>query len=275
MRNNVVVATGADQQFTTAAAAPSVTTTAATGVTQTGATLTGLVDANGTQTEFRFEYGPDTNYGTLTTPASGGSAVGGVSRGTSIAGLTAGTTYHYRVLALRNSVVVATGADQTFTTLAAATPSRPSPSPSPSGTATATATPSASATATPTVTATPTLGGTPTPTPTPLPIEPTAVNLSPRLKLNKKRSGTVRFSATPTGAVGMITIKTLKKGKRKAFRIGTSPYTIPASGTVTVTIGASKKAYKKLGKRPGKKAKATATLKHGGKTFTLPILVRR
>ena len=85
LRNNTVVAAGADFTFVTqgvAPAAPSVTTTAATDVTQTGATLTGLVDANGTQTEFRFEYGPDTNYGTLTTPASGGAASGPVSRGT-------------------------------------------------------------------------------------------------------------------------------------------------------------------------------------------------
>ena len=85
----------------------------------------------------------------------------------------------------------------------------------------------------------------------------------------------MRFSATPTGAAGKITIKALKKGKRKAFKIGSAAYTVPPSGIVTVTIKASKKAYKQLGKRPKRKAKAAAKPRHGGSTFTLPITVRR
>ena len=87
------------------------------------------------QTEFRFEYGPDTNYGTLTTPASGGAAVGAIS-----------ARHHHRrpdgghLVPLPGARAAQqrrcrNGCRSAFTTLAVATPSpSPSPSPSPGGT---------------------------------------------------------------------------------------------------------------------------------------------
>lgn len=88
---------------TVAVAAPS--TDPATNVTATGATLNGTVDAGAT---YHFEYGTTTSYG-LTTPVQSGS--GPVSA--TISGLTAETTYHYKVVSSSGS-----GADLTFTTAA-------------------------------------------------------------------------------------------------------------------------------------------------------------
>lgn len=97
--------------------APSVTTGSATGVTQTTATLNGTVTPNGADASWQFEYGTTTSYGT-TSPASPGDAGAGfasVPESTNISGLTASTTYHYRLNAT-NSSGTTHGADKTFTT---------------------------------------------------------------------------------------------------------------------------------------------------------------
>ncbi|MCP5048005.1 MAG: hypothetical protein GY940_12585, partial [bacterium] len=107
---------GADLTFTTSAVAATVTTTAATGISDTGATLNGLVNANNDSTTVTFEYGTDTSYGNVVTavqsPVTGSSdtAVSAV-----ISGLTPDTEYHFRVVGV-NSSGTANGADLTFTT---------------------------------------------------------------------------------------------------------------------------------------------------------------
>ena len=80
---------------------PKATTEAATGVTETGATLQGTVNPEGLSTTYQFEYGKTTSYGTKvpTTAKSAGSGTSGVAVSEAIAGLEAGTTYHYRVVA--------------------------------------------------------------------------------------------------------------------------------------------------------------------------------
>lgn len=87
-----------------AAAAP--TTGPATNVTATTATLTGTVDAPGPYT---FEYGTTTTYGLTKTQTA--TASGPVEA--EISGLTAETTYHFRIVQ-----GAAAGADGMFTTLA-------------------------------------------------------------------------------------------------------------------------------------------------------------
>jgi hypothetical protein len=91
---------------TAAVAAP--VTGPATNVTATSATLTGTVDAAG---PFTFEYGTTSLYG-LT---ASGTATSAGSVQVDVSGLTAETTYHYRIVG---------GADRTFTT--AANPKPPS-----------------------------------------------------------------------------------------------------------------------------------------------------
>jgi len=99
-------------------AAPTVTTNAATSITSAGATLNGSINANNASTTVTFEYGLTTSYGTSVTaaqsPVTGGTATP-VSK--TITGLTAGTTYHYRVNGV-NVGGTTNGTDLTFTTVA-------------------------------------------------------------------------------------------------------------------------------------------------------------
>jgi hypothetical protein len=107
------VVTGANQQFTTAPAAPA----GATSVTGVTATLSGTVNPHGSATTYHFEYGLDTTYGSATADASAGSGNGDHTVGAPITGLKPGTTYHVRVVATDNATsVTTTGVDGTFAT---------------------------------------------------------------------------------------------------------------------------------------------------------------
>jgi trimeric autotransporter adhesin len=115
---------GNDQTLMTApcvAVAPTATTTAATAITATGATLNGLVTANGQSTTVTFEYGTTIAYGgpgsPLTapqSPLSGGAVSAAVSA--DLAGLACNTSYHFRVSADNGIGGTINGADQTFMT---------------------------------------------------------------------------------------------------------------------------------------------------------------
>jgi hypothetical protein len=100
-----------------AATAPAVTTDAASGVLGTSATLNGHVNPNGASTTYFFEYGTTQAYGNQVpvTPASAGSGSSSVAVSASASGLTANTTYHYRIVA-SNAGGTVQGNDQTFTT---------------------------------------------------------------------------------------------------------------------------------------------------------------
>ncbi len=106
---------GPDGTFTTAPAAlPVVNTGLASGVSQNGASISGTIDPQGVPTSYEFDVGTDTTYGSRVF----GEAGAGVEAKTftlSLAGLAAGTLYHYRLVAT-NSYGTVYGADQTFTT---------------------------------------------------------------------------------------------------------------------------------------------------------------
>ncbi len=89
-------------------------------VTVDGATLVGDLQTNGQQTTYSFQYGPSTTYGqqTATDTAPGATGSGPVS--STISGLSAATTYHYRLVAT-NASGTTDGPDEAFTTAAAAT----------------------------------------------------------------------------------------------------------------------------------------------------------
>ena len=108
---------GADAVFTTLAV-PDVTTGSASSVTASSATLNGTVDPNGRATTFYFEYGMSTGYGSKTGSKSAGSATSAQSESVGISGLTAGRTYHFRIVAASDAGT-ATGKDVTFTTSSA------------------------------------------------------------------------------------------------------------------------------------------------------------
>ncbi len=105
---------GSDQTFTTNGP-PVVRTGAATAVAPTAATLNGTVNPAGQATTYSFQYGPTTGYGQQT-PTQSAAGTADVPVSATIAGLTPGTTYHYRLTATNASGPVP-GADQTFVTV--------------------------------------------------------------------------------------------------------------------------------------------------------------
>lgn len=112
-------ANGNDRTFTTPGP-PVVATTTATLVGETAATLNGTVDPSGLATNYRFEYGTDTSYGQTSPLGSAGNGSTATSVSAAISGLTAGTTYHYRLVASSSAGTVR-GSDMTLTTLSAPT----------------------------------------------------------------------------------------------------------------------------------------------------------
>jgi plastocyanin len=113
---------GSDRTVTTLSATgpPVVTTNSANFIASFSARLNGSVDPHGLNTTVYFQYGTTTSYGLTTSPQSKtGNTYQNVIAG--ISGLTASTTYHFRIVAT-NSAGTVYGTDQTFTTLSATGP---------------------------------------------------------------------------------------------------------------------------------------------------------
>jgi hypothetical protein len=108
--------------------APAVVTTAASLVTQTSATLNATVNPEGAEvSECKFEYGTTTAYGTsqpCSTPPGSGTSPVAVSA--SVTGLSANTTYDFRIVA-KNVGGRNEGSDETFTTLSVPAPTVTTP----------------------------------------------------------------------------------------------------------------------------------------------------
>ena len=105
-------------QSVTAHAVYGISTDPATDVTQTEATLHASFDPKGDDTHYFFEWGTDTSYGNETAEAPGldaGSTAGTTPVEFALEGLSAFTTYHYRVVA-SNSIGTSYGADVAFQT---------------------------------------------------------------------------------------------------------------------------------------------------------------
>ncbi len=93
-------------------------TGAATNITRTTATLNASFEGTGDQTHYYFEWGLDTSYGNQSAVPPGDDA--GVTSGPTplsfnVSGLTADTTYHFRVVAT-NSLGTSVAEDKTFKT---------------------------------------------------------------------------------------------------------------------------------------------------------------
>jgi hypothetical protein len=95
---------------------PTATTGGASGIGLATATIAGAVNPNTQATAYRFDYGTTSAYGSSTVAGNLGAGNTNASVSAPLGGLAAGTTYHYRVVALRGGAVAATGADQAFTT---------------------------------------------------------------------------------------------------------------------------------------------------------------
>ena len=112
--------TGTDGTFTTGTGSPQsplVVTGAASAITASTATLAGTVNPRGNAATWQFEYGISNTYGSVfpSTPGTTGSGSTAESVGTTLTGLPAGTTIHYRLRAT-NTAGTTFGNDATFTT---------------------------------------------------------------------------------------------------------------------------------------------------------------
>jgi pimeloyl-ACP methyl ester carboxylesterase len=105
---------GSDATFTTRGQpVPTVQTLPASLVTTTSATLNGSINPNGANTTAYFQYGTTASYGSVT--VLGNFGTNSQTIGTSVTGLAAGITYHFRIVA-SNSGGTNMGSDATFTT---------------------------------------------------------------------------------------------------------------------------------------------------------------
>jgi hypothetical protein len=97
-------------------------------VTQSGAVLQGSINPSDKPTTYYFEYGTSTGYGATTAQASLPKSKAWQPVSAEITGLSAGSTYHYRVVAWNGSGTndKTVGSDHSFTT---ASPSDPPSSP--------------------------------------------------------------------------------------------------------------------------------------------------
>lgn len=95
--------------------APTATTGNAMYITETSATLNGTVNPNGTSTTAYFQYGTTVTYGNSTAFQSVGNGTSSLSISDTLAGLSPGYTYHYRIVAA-SSAGTTYGSDMVFTT---------------------------------------------------------------------------------------------------------------------------------------------------------------
>ncbi len=111
---------GGDATFTTLGP-PSIAATAAEAITKTSATLTAHLDPDGFDTKYRFEYGETAAYGASTAEGELTSELSSEQEvRATLAGLKAGATYHFRLVAINQAGSPQDGPDQTFETVSPA-----------------------------------------------------------------------------------------------------------------------------------------------------------
>jgi uncharacterized repeat protein (TIGR01451 family) len=98
---------------------PSAATGPASDLTFVGATLGALVNPNGSETTYHFEYGKTDAYGESTQEQTAGSGMAAYFVQATLGALRPGTAYHYRIVATSEHGT-AEGSDRTFTTPALA-----------------------------------------------------------------------------------------------------------------------------------------------------------
>ncbi len=121
--NATGVETSADATFVSVAR-PAASTGATSNSGASSVDVTGTVNPNGLETYYFYQYGPTTEYGQSTPEAPGtnvGAGVAPVQAPAAMFPLTAGLTYHYRLVA-RNEEGTTYGADEAFATPADAQP---------------------------------------------------------------------------------------------------------------------------------------------------------
>ena len=111
--------TSPDATFTTSL----IESESASHVSESGATIESLLNPNGADVKYHFEYGATASYGTTVPIPDGDLGAGEPEKTVSevLTGLTPSTTYHFRIVA-KVGAETATGGDRTFTTNSAEPP---------------------------------------------------------------------------------------------------------------------------------------------------------
>lgn len=110
-------AAGADHTFKTAGhPPPAVATGPATGVTSNSATVTALVNPNGVNTTYEFQFGLTPSYGMQTSSTILTASTAPMPVSQTLTGLSPSTVFHYRIVALHGSAVSSSGIDAVFMT---------------------------------------------------------------------------------------------------------------------------------------------------------------
>lgn len=244
---------GGDRTFVTASppGAPSAATAAATAIGETGATLNGQVNPNGSATTYFFNYGTTNSYGHITAVTSAGEGATSNEVSATLTGLAPGTTYHFQIIA-HNSLGDAPGLDQTFIT--------ESPPPPTTTTTTTTTTPaptSITTTATTTsVTSTPPPGS--VGSPGVVAGSPLAGSASTAIKVTSTQHGSsVRGSldVSPAGAGGRLEVDllaataSLARKHAKQVRIGRFLRASLVAGKLSFSISLNAQAKRALHRR--------------------------
>lgn len=94
---------------------PAATSGGPSAITDTSAIVTGTVNPNATATAYTFEYGSTLSFGAISPIGSAGSGASDAPEAASLSGLTANTTYYYRLVAT-NVAGTSTGVVRSFTT---------------------------------------------------------------------------------------------------------------------------------------------------------------
>ncbi len=111
-----ITSAGNPQPASASPVPPTATTGSPSNQAQSSATVAGTVNPNGLDTNYYFQYGTTTAYGSNTPSTDAGAGTADVPVSANLTGLTSATTYHYRVVAVNSAGTTTLGADQTFTT---------------------------------------------------------------------------------------------------------------------------------------------------------------
>ena len=129
-QNGFGVVQGATYTFTTSTnppptgSAPAASTNAATDIARTGATLSGHINPNNSQTTYWFDYGPTQSLGNVSAFGAAGNGTASLAVTIGVSPLDPQTKYYYRLNA-QNQYGTVNGAIQSFTTLGPAASSLP------------------------------------------------------------------------------------------------------------------------------------------------------
>lgn len=229
---------------------PGATTAAASDIGASGATLNGTVNPQGQSTNYKFQYGTTTAYGSETGGSTlpGGTSSQAVSKG--VTGLAPETLYHFRIVAT-NGAGTTVGADQAFLTAVAPLPAE---------------TPAAE---TPPATTTPTPTPTPTPTGSGSALGPLMVISASPVTITKTGVANIRLGCPATAAgfcQGTLTLRTATRvnvAAKRVLTLGKRTFKIAAGRRGVVGVKLSRQARRVLRRAKRLRIKAIANVRDG------------